>query len=82
MRRLSAYRVFLTRKSEYHVRGHMCFGVRDRRTGQWQNEHWALRERPATFSRRARKDVSLWSAGDRRAAVLHGSSTSRTTPRR
>jgi hypothetical protein len=48
MRRLSAYRVFLTRKSEYHVRGHMCFGVRDRRTGQWQNEHWALRQRLAT----------------------------------
>lgn len=48
MRRLSAYRVFLTRKSEYHVRGHMCFGVRDRRTGQWQNQHWALRQLLAT----------------------------------
>ena len=42
MRRPSAYRVFLTRKSEYHVRAHMCFGVRDRRTGQWQGSHWAL----------------------------------------
>ena len=48
MRRLSAYRVFLTRKSEYHVRGHMCFGVRDRRTGQWQARHWALGQRLAT----------------------------------
>jgi hypothetical protein len=42
MRRLSAYRVFLTRKSEYHVRGHACFGVRDRRTGGWHGTHWAL----------------------------------------
>lgn len=42
MRRPSAYRVFLTRKSEYHVRSHVCFGVRDRRTGQWQTSHWAL----------------------------------------
>ena len=42
MRRSSAYRVFLTRKSEYHVRSHVCFGVRDRRTGSWRSEHWAL----------------------------------------
>jgi hypothetical protein len=42
MRRPSAYRVFLTRKSEYHVRGHVCCGVRDRRTGEWQGAHWAL----------------------------------------
>jgi hypothetical protein len=42
MRRPSAYRVFLTRKSEYHVRAHVCFGVRDRRTGQWHANHWAL----------------------------------------
>jgi len=42
MRRPSAYRVFLTRKSEYHVREHVCFGVRDRRTGLWHSAHWAL----------------------------------------
>jgi hypothetical protein len=42
MRRPSAYRVFLTRRSEYHVREHVCFGVRDRRTGQWHAGHWAL----------------------------------------
>jgi hypothetical protein len=48
MRRLSAHRLFLTRKSEYHVRGHMCFGVRDRRTGQWLLDHWALGQRLAT----------------------------------
>jgi hypothetical protein len=34
--------VFLTRQSEYHVRGHICFGVRDRRTGRWLESHWAL----------------------------------------
>jgi hypothetical protein len=42
MRRPSAYRVFLTRRSEYHVRACVCFGVRDRRTGQWLTSHWAL----------------------------------------
>ena len=48
MRRLSSYRVFLTRQSEYHVRGHVCFGVRDRRSGQWLGGHWALERRLAT----------------------------------
>jgi hypothetical protein len=47
MRRPSAYRVFLTQKSEYHVRAHACFGVRDRRTGQWHPAHWALDRRLA-----------------------------------
>lgn len=42
MRRSSAYRVFLTRNSEYHVRGHVCIGVRDRRSGQWLKDHPAL----------------------------------------
>ena len=42
MRRLSAYRVFLTQHSEYHIRGHVCFGVRSRRTGYWIAHHWAL----------------------------------------
>lgn len=48
MRRFSAYRVFLTRKSEYHVRGHSCFGIRDRRSGAWLQSHWALGQRLAT----------------------------------
>jgi hypothetical protein len=48
MRRLSSYRVFLTRQSEYHVRGHVCFGVRDRRSGRWLESHWALRARLAS----------------------------------
>jgi len=47
-RRLSAHRVFLTRRSEYHVRNHVCFGVRDRRTGTWLPEHWALGKPLAT----------------------------------
>src|SRR5215813_7856039 len=42
MRRLSSYRVFLTRRTEYHVRGHICMGVRDRRSGQFLHTHWAL----------------------------------------
>jgi hypothetical protein len=36
------YQVFLTRNSEYHVKSHVCVGVRDRRTGQWFSEHPAL----------------------------------------
>jgi hypothetical protein len=48
MRRLSAHRVFLTRRSEYHVRNHVCFGVRDRRTGAWLAAHWALGKPLAT----------------------------------
>ncbi|HKU40901.1 MAG TPA: hypothetical protein VJR89_22220 [Polyangiales bacterium] len=42
MRRASAYRVFLTRNSEYHVESHVCVGVRDRRTGLWLSDHPAL----------------------------------------
>jgi hypothetical protein len=38
-----AYRVFLTRNSEYHVQSHVCVGVRDRRTGRWLEDHPALR---------------------------------------
>lgn len=37
-----AYRVFLTRNSEYHVRGGLCCGVRDRRTGEFVADHAAL----------------------------------------
>ena len=48
MRRLSGYRVFVTLRSEYHVRGHLCFGVRNRRTGQWHPEHWSLGKPLAT----------------------------------
>ncbi len=49
MRRSSAYRVFLTRNSEYHVRGHVCIGVRDRRSGSWLKDHPAL-ARPFSHS--------------------------------
>ena len=42
MRRASAYRVFLTRNTEYHVRGHVCIGVRDRHSGQWCADHPAV----------------------------------------
>jgi hypothetical protein len=48
MRRLSAYRVFLTQRSEYHIRGHICFGVRNRKTGAWFAQHWALSRPLAT----------------------------------
>ena len=43
MRSAHAYRVFLTRNSEYHVESLVCVGVRDRRTGHWVQNHPALR---------------------------------------
>ena len=45
MRRLSAYRVFLTERNEYHVREYVCCAVRNRRTGRYLEDHWAL-DRP------------------------------------
>ena len=45
MRRLSAYRVFLTERNEYHVREYVCCAVRNRRTGCFLDDHWAL-DRP------------------------------------
>jgi hypothetical protein len=48
MRRASAYRVYLTKNSEYHVRGLVCFGVRDRRSGGWVEAHWALAQKLAS----------------------------------
>lgn len=53
MRRPSAYRVFVTRNSEYHVRGLVCCGVRDRRSGRWVHTHWALNQALATAFRDA-----------------------------
>jgi len=35
--------VYVTRHTEYHCRQRECVGVRDRRTGQWQRRHGALR---------------------------------------
>ena len=39
------HRVFITRNTEYHVRGQTCVGVRDRRSGEWLRGHQALRQR-------------------------------------
>src|SRR5690348_5935780 len=49
MRRLSAYQVFLTERNEYHVRQYVCCAVRNRRTGCFLADHWAL-ERPLANS--------------------------------
>ena len=38
-----AHKVFVTRNTEYHVRGKLCVGVRDRRSGEWLRAHLALR---------------------------------------
>ncbi len=59
MRRLSAYRVFLTRNTEYHVRGHVCFGsaIAVRAAGPPRlGARQASRER---FPRCARQDCSI-----------------------
>jgi hypothetical protein len=78
MRRFSAYRVFLTRKTEYHIRGHQCFGVRDRRTGQWAQTHWALGQRLATACPDPSgklHNTSLPAIGDRLCFVVEGTPT-------
>ena len=39
------HKVFVTRNTEYHVRGAVCVGVRDRRSGEWLRAHLALKSR-------------------------------------
>jgi hypothetical protein len=41
------HRVFVTRNSEYHLRAHVCVGVRDRQTGEWLHSHFAVTRRIA-----------------------------------
>jgi hypothetical protein len=38
----------LTKRTEYHLRGDECVGVRDRKTGIWILDHAALRLRALT----------------------------------
>lgn len=35
-------RVFVTDHTEYHLRGEICVGVRDVRTGEWKKGHPAI----------------------------------------
>ncbi len=35
------HKMFVTRNTEYHFRGPLCVGVRDRRTGSWLSSHLA-----------------------------------------
>ena len=35
--------VYVTRNSEYHVFDDVCVGVRDKYSGQWCNDHGAIR---------------------------------------
>lgn len=45
------HRVLVTRNTEYHMRRRTCLRVRDRRTGQWLDEHRALgRELAGAFA--------------------------------
>lgn len=41
------HKVFVTRNTEYHLRRDQCVGVRDRRTGAWNDHHEALFRRVA-----------------------------------
>jgi hypothetical protein len=36
------HKVFVTRNTEYHVRQGKCVGVRDRESGDWLQQHFAL----------------------------------------
>jgi hypothetical protein len=39
------HRIFVTRRTEYHLRDDECVGVRDRSSGLWLVDHAALRLR-------------------------------------
>jgi len=39
------HRLLVTRNTEYHFRGEVCVGVRDRRSGRWLAAHLALNRR-------------------------------------
>lgn len=43
------HRVFLTRHTEYHLRGDECVGVRDRQSRLWLLDHAALRLRAVSL---------------------------------
>lgn len=36
------HHVFVTRNTEYHLRRQHCVGVRDRETGTWLSDHFAV----------------------------------------
>jgi hypothetical protein len=39
------HHMFVTKNTEYHFRGDLCVGVRDRRSGEWLSNHRALSRR-------------------------------------
>jgi len=41
------HRMYVTRNTEYHLRGEVCVAVRDRRTGRWLPSHLAIHRRLA-----------------------------------
>jgi hypothetical protein len=43
------HKVFITRNTEYHLRGDLCVAVRSRKTGQWLSEHPVLHQRAVGF---------------------------------
>lgn len=55
------HKVFVTRNSEYHVRREVCVGVRDRETGAWLRQHFAV-ARPVIGS------IRFFESGAMRAA--------------
>jgi hypothetical protein len=38
------HKVYVTRNTEYHFRGTLCVGVRDRKTSRWRLHHPALEQ--------------------------------------
>ena len=36
------HKVFVTQNSEYHFQRNTCVAIRDRKTGEWQQQHRAL----------------------------------------
>jgi len=36
------HKVFVTRNTEYHMKSTTCVAIRDRKSGNWQKDHFAL----------------------------------------
>ena len=38
------HKVFVTRNTEYHMKSSTCIAIRDRKSGDWQKDHFALQQ--------------------------------------
>ncbi|HJK93210.1 MAG TPA: hypothetical protein RMH85_07605 [Polyangiaceae bacterium LLY-WYZ-15_(1-7)] len=65
------YKLFVTRNSEYLMRGDVCVGVRDRRSGTWSIDHEAVTQVVATMVHRQGERVRMHSFTPRVGSALY-----------